>query len=146
MAELLVAAGAVASVSQIAVYLSKSLISIQQFCESVSNAPHELDQIRTRIKLLHAVLKDLQDLLPTFQDDDILPPDLRNLLHDTIRGLLGQVERAHSDCRAINCGDLINRRKRLVYVIRDRQSIKNMLKQLKTSDQTFLILVQYLNA
>jgi predicted nucleotidyltransferase len=146
MAEFLITIGAVASISQIVGYLAKTAISVQGFREAVANAPLELEQIAKTMDMLRTILEDLRKVFPVSHDDDILPRDLRILLHSTAQDLHHQMARVRSECRVIGHEDLSSTRKKVLYVIKDRKILKDMFKRLAVFDRAFFNLLQYLNA
>jgi hypothetical protein len=143
MSDPLTVIGAVASVSQILILLCQTSTRLKKFCEAVSNAPIELSQLNEKLLLFRGILKELSDSFDEYGDDAVLPVDLRNLTQSFIVKIQETVQLAQLGCHVASTSDFNRVRKRVLWALRDKPGQKKLLAQLKESEQSLTLIIQY---
>ncbi|OIW28315.1 ankyrin [Coniochaeta ligniaria NRRL 30616] len=135
--------GAATSVSQILVLLCQTITTVKDFCEAVSNAPVELRRLHEKLLLFQGILEELNDSLDGYGDDAVLPEGLRRSTQSFIVSIQEKVKLAQLSCQVAYNSDFTKVRKRVLWTIRDRSSMKKLLAELKESEQSLTFIIQY---
>jgi len=112
MAEMLAVAGGIASFTQVIDSVGKVVEVVINFCQDMKDAPSELRQIRDKLLLLRGSLDDFQQYLTDFDDDFLLPPDLRLLLNKSILSVHKNIRELQHICQKSNGTDIQPMRRR----------------------------------
>jgi chromosome segregation ATPase len=96
MAEVLVAISAIASITQLVVYIVKTTKAVTKFHSTIQNAPAQIRRIEEKLGTLKNVVEETQTYQQLFDDDLVLPLDLRQALFETVKRTNETVTRIQS--------------------------------------------------
>lgn len=134
--------GATASIAQILVYLAKTALSVREFCENVENAPGDFRRVLSKILLLQSVLQDLQHQVGNCTDDDtIVPAHLRLVMEQAILQMMESLQAVRSKCEKTDESELKRVGKRIKFVIREKQVISRLLREVNDAEDTLSTIV-----
>ena len=142
MADPLAVIGGIASVAQIFGCIVQTTETIAKFCHEVQDAPTELHRIKDKLIILKIVLENFQHHLQEFDDDVVVPPDLRELLMRAVTAVKGDAEALQY---ALNEFDSVSVRKRLRWAFVNRHVAEKLLARLQGSENTLNCVGQLLN-
>lgn len=104
---------ATASFSQLLAYALQTGQAIAKFLHDVENSPVEMERIRRIVLLLHHGLDYLCSQVPVLDDDELLPPKLRDLLESALRNVDEALVGLRKKCLEANVGGSSKLRSRL---------------------------------
>lgn len=80
MAEVIVVAGGIASVTQVLIYLSQKTRHTISFYSSFTEVPKVLEQVKEKLHILQQIIVQVQSYSAECADGDLLPTETKELL------------------------------------------------------------------
>ena len=145
MAEILAITGGIASFAQILACSITASKELTEFCDNLQDAPAELHRIRDQVILLRSSLESLQQHLGSFDDDILLPLDLRLLVRKAMRPVwntLIELQRQRPMSEELNAEPL---RKRVKWVLKERRTMHKIVECLKDAENDLSYVLQILS-
>ncbi|KAI9891583.1 MAG: hypothetical protein M1814_002517 [Vezdaea aestivalis] len=124
MAEALVAVSGVASIAQLVVYLVKTIKAVTEFYNTVHNAPAQVRRIEEQLGMLNTVVDDIRTYQKLFDDDIILPPNLRQKLFESIKRINDTMHRIQSNLKLYELTSKKNLRGRMKWAAKEKRRIE----------------------
>ncbi|KAI1736088.1 ankyrin repeat-containing domain protein [Xylaria scruposa] len=91
MADPLSILGGLTASGQILSTIVKTVVAISEFCDNFQNAPRHFVRIKNRLIQIRDILVEIESLIQNLTDDDFLPRDMREHLHNAIAAVLKEV-------------------------------------------------------
>jgi hypothetical protein len=145
MAEALAAVGALASSAQILSYIFQAAEAVAKFCDTVRDAPSNLRRIRDKLRTLHEAVVGVCNYLQAFDDDLVLPLDLRAILVDAIGHLKDDLDKIQARLETLNLKLGSSTGRRLKWAAIDCRTVDKLLARLKESECTLDRVIQLVN-
>ena len=144
MAESLAVVGGVASFAQILIVIVNSIEAFAVIYHDFQDAPCELLQIQTKLRLLQLNLEDFQAFLLDFPDNVVLPLDLRQLIWEALSQVQSNLIAIQGICAVESPQTTKSFRVRLQWASFGKKSMKKMTEHLRESEQTVNGIMQYM--
>lgn len=136
---------ATASFSQLVAYASQIGQAIAKFRRDVENVPAEMQRIQRLVLLLHHGLDYLSTQVTLLDDDELLPPKLRDLLDSTLRNVDEALVRLRKKCSKTNVGGSSKLRSRLKFAWTGHDDLKLLLGRLREAESGLFFTMELLN-
>ncbi|OQE25335.1 hypothetical protein PENSTE_c006G09536 [Penicillium steckii] len=145
MADPLTIVGGIASFAQVLGGVVKTTQAIYNVCHAVQDAPDELRRINETLLALKLALESTQTQVGGFDDDELLPPDLRCIMQTNITSIHDDVIALKQKCHDYASPSSITKRERLKWAVLERRVVGNLLERLKGSESSLTCVLQLIN-
>ncbi|KAJ6101900.1 hypothetical protein N7486_004327 [Penicillium sp. IBT 16267x] len=145
MADPLSIVGSVASFSQLLGLVLKTTEGIVTICHAVKDAPDEVRRINDKLLAIKMALESMQSQIGEFNDDELLPSDLRYVLQNAITSIHDDVVSLKQRCQHYADSDCTAVRGRLKWALIERRVVGNLLDRLRGSESTLTCVLQLIN-
>ena len=144
MAEILAVTGGIASFAQILAYSITASRELTELCDNLRDAPAELHRIRDQAILLCRSLDSLQRHLGSFDDDILLPLDLRLLVRKAMRPVWNTLIELQRQCPTPEELNAETLRKRVKWMAKERRTMHKIVERLKDAENDLSYILQIL--
>jgi hypothetical protein len=112
---------------------------------AVQDAPDELRRINETLLALKVALESTRIQVGDLDDDELLPPDLRCIMQNTITSIYKDVVALKQKCHGCANSDSAAIRERLKWALIERRIVGNLLERLKGSESSLTCVLQLIN-
>jgi DNA repair ATPase RecN len=145
LGEVLAGVAAVASVSQLLVYVLQMSQTLATFYNEMENAPSEINRVQQRLAMLHSGLAFFKASLTDLTDEAILPLELKTLLESALRKVYNIIIEMQQKCLKKVDKEPHRFGSRFRFAWRDHASTVKLLNQLQEAEMDLLWFTQLLN-
>jgi hypothetical protein len=145
MADPFTVIGGIASIAQILGCIIQTAEAIKGFCDDVQDAPAELQRIKNKLIILKGTLAHFQQYLDVFDDDIVVPPEVRETLILATLEVQRNVEALQEACKHPDTPGTISVRRKLKWAFIDRHVVDKLLLRLQSSENTLNCVGQLLH-
>lgn len=145
MTDPLTVVGGIASFAQVLGCVIKTTQVIFNICHAVQDAPDELRRINETLLAFKLALESTQIQVGGFYDDELLPPDLRYIMQNTITSIHKDVTVLKQKCHDCAKSNSVTKRERLKWAILEKRVVGNLLERLKSSESSLTCVLQLIN-
>jgi hypothetical protein len=145
MAELLAIVGGIASFAQLLGYVIQTSEAVAKFCDDFQDAPSRVHRTKEELCLLRKTLEGIQSYLQVYDDTIIFPPDLKQVLMESIRRISTDIKDLQNETER---NDLVlqgSLRKRLRWTLIERRKTEKLLSRFEESESTLDRVIQLVN-
>ncbi|KAI1131071.1 ankyrin repeat-containing domain protein [Nemania abortiva] len=143
MADPLSILGGISASSQLLGTVVKTISTISTLCENFRNAPRQLGRIKDRLIVIKDILTEVESQVQGLNNDEILPENMRQRLHDAVTTILADVEKLqkHIPCPTSASGSVC---KRLQWVAFREKWSKKELEEIEQAEASLMDIMQVL--
>ena len=145
MAEVLVVVAGTASFAQLLGQIIQTSEAVHHIYTAVKDAPAKIRRIKDKLSLLRRGLEEIQQYLQSFEDNVVLPIDLREAIAESIRRINGDIQEVQNAFQTHGSAVRMSLRERLKWALGDQRKVDKLLSRLDFSEDTLDRMIQLVN-